>query len=116
METRQLEVLCNEKHDGLVLATGGGLPLREINRRLLSKLGRVVYLKASPEAVYDRIKGDTTRPLLQVEDPKAKIKAMLDERGRFYEMAADIVVDTDGKEPETVADEIIKAMGLELLH
>lgn len=112
METRQLELLNNEKHDGLVLATGGGLPLREINRRLLSKLGKVVYLKASPEAVYMRIKGDTTRPLLQVEDPQARIKEMLDERNKFYEMAADIVIDTDGKEPEAVADEIIKAMGL----
>jgi len=112
METRQLEVLTKEKHDGLVLATGGGLPLREVNRRLLSKLGRVVYLKASPDAVYMRIKGDTTRPLLQVEDPKARIKEMIDQRNEFYELAADIVIDTDGKEPLNVADEIIKMLGL----
>jgi shikimate dehydrogenase len=113
METKLLKALGNEKHDGLVLATGGGLPLREINRRLLSKLGRVVYLRTSPQAVYDRIKHDTTRPLLQVEDPKSRIKEMLDERAGFYEMAADVIVDTDGKSKIVIADEIIKALGLD---
>lgn len=112
METKLLKALGNEQHDGLVLATGGGLPLREINRRLLSKLGRVVYLRTSPQAVYDRIKHDTTRPLLQVEDPKSRIKEMLDERAGFYEMAADVIVDTDGKSKKVIADEIIKALGL----
>lgn len=113
METKLLKALGNEQHDGLVLATGGGLPLREINRRLLSKLGRVVYLRTSPQAVYDRIKHDTTRPLLQVEDPKSRIKEMLDERAGFYEMAADVIVDTDGKSKKVIADEIIKALGLD---
>lgn len=112
METRLLKVLGSEKHDGLVLATGGGLPLREINRRLLSDLGRVVYLRTSPEAVYERIKHDTTRPLLQVADPRSRIKEMLDERGKFYEMAADVVIDTDGKNKKAIADEIIKTLGL----
>ena len=114
IETRQLETLSMEKHDGMVLATGGGLPIRKVNRRLLSKLGKVVYLKASPDAVYMRIKGDTTRPLLQVEDPKTRIKEMLEERNEFYEMASDIVIDTDNKEPGDVADEIIKTLGLSL--
>ena len=112
METRQLEILCKEKHDGLVVATGGGLPLREINRRLLSMLGKVVYLKVSAEEVYIRIKDDTTRPLLKVDDPKEKIKEMLKERNSFYEMSADVIINTDGKSPDVIADEIIERLGL----
>ena len=107
METRQLELLCDEEHDGLVLATGGGLVLRAVNRRLISKIGKVVYLKASSKAIYERIKDDDTRPLLKVEDPKTKIEQMQKERSCFYEMASDIVIDTDGKTPEAIADEII---------
>lgn len=112
METRQLQIIAGEKHQRLVLATGGGLPLRGENRKLLTRIGTVIYLKASPETVYERVKEDTARPLLQVEDPKAKIADMLEQRDIFYEMAADWTVSTDGKTPEEIAEEIIAAAHL----
>ena len=61
METALLRQLIDEKRERIVLSTGGGMPLRAENRQLLSKLGKVVYLKASPATIYNRIKGDTTR-------------------------------------------------------
>ena len=71
--------------DGLVLSTGGGLPMREENRKiLLEGLGRTVYLRVRPETVVERLGHDETRPLLAGADDAEKlgrVKAMLKERG-----------------------------------
>ena len=81
--------------------------MREENRKLLKEMGMVVYLKASFQTIYDRVKTDTTRPLLQCDNPKEQIKKMLLERGPFYEEAADVIIETDGKTCEEVLSEII---------
>lgn len=111
METGLMEMVISEHMRETVISLGGGLPIREKNRELLKRAGKVVYLRTSPETVYDRLKGDETRPLLKSEDPLARIKELQDERGKIYEEAADIIVDTDGKSPEEVANEIIAAIG-----
>ncbi len=111
METELMEMVISEHMRETVISLGGGLPVREKNRELLKRAGKVVYLRTSPETVYDRLKGDETRPLLKSEDPLARIKELQDKRGQIYEDAADIIVDTDGKSPEEVADEIIAAIG-----
>ena len=72
METECLKELI-QAADGQIISVGGGLPVREENHRLLRKLGRVIYLKVTPETVYLRLKDDTSRPLLQVEDPLKQI-------------------------------------------
>ncbi|SCX92799.1 shikimate dehydrogenase [Butyrivibrio hungatei] len=111
METGLMEMVISEHMRETVISLGGGLPVREKNRELLKRAGKVVYLRTSPETVYDRLKGDDTRPLLKSENPLARIKELQDERGKIYEEAADIIVDTDGKSPEEVANEIIAAIG-----
>lgn len=111
METELMEMVVSDHMRETVISLGGGLPVREKNRELLKKAGKVVYLRTSPETVYDRLKGDDTRPLLKSDDPLARIKELQDERGKIYEEAADIIVDTDGKTPVEVADEIIAAIG-----
>lgn len=90
-----------------IYSVGGGTPLREENRRLLGELGTVIYLKASPETVYERLKGDVTRPLLQRDDPMKRIRTLLAEREDLYRAAADIVVCVDGKKPAQVVEEIV---------
>ncbi len=112
METELLQTIVADHWRDMVISLGGGLPVREENRRLLSQAGKVIYLKASPETVYERVKGDTTRPLLQTMDPLSKIKELQSARSDFYEQAADIIVDTDGKEPEAIAKEIIDKLGI----
>ena len=111
METELMEMVISEHMRETVISLGGGLPIREKNRELLKRAGKVVYLRTSPETVYDRLKGDDTRPLLKSENPLARIKELQDKRGQIYEDAADIIVDTDGKSPEEVANEIIAAIG-----
>lgn len=105
METECVKSLFAHKQD-YVIAVGGGLPMREENRELLKELGTIVYLRAKPETIYERLKEDTTRPLLQEEDPQRKIRSMIAFRGPVYEAAADVVIDVDGKEFEEILQEI----------
>ncbi len=112
MEAELLRTIISEHWRDMVISLGGGLPLREENRKLLEKAGKVVYLKATAETVYERIKGDTTRPLLQTADPKARIEELLKERGDKYDAAAELVIETDGKTPEEITGEIIDGLGI----
>ena len=91
-----------------IISVGGGLPLREENRSLLHGLGKVFYLRADAETIYGRLKHDTTRPLLQGEDPMTRIKTLLSERDVYYMAAADVVVDVDHKDFEQILNEIEK--------
>lgn len=106
METECLQELIGEG-DNRIISTGGGLPVRKENHALLKKLGCVVYLKISPECVWERLKNDTTRPLLQCENPLQKIRELLEKRQALYEAAADLVIDVDGKDMEQVIAEIL---------
>ena len=108
METELMDMIVSDHLSQMVISLGGGLPLREENRELLKKAGRVIYLRTAPETVYERIKDDNTRPLLNCEDPLSKIKELIQSRKEKYEAAADIIIDTDGKNPDQIADEIIK--------
>ena len=91
---------------GRILSVGGGLPLREENRALLHELGQVFYLRAGAQTIYERLKHDTTRPLLQGDDPQGKIERLLKEREACYTAAADVVIDVDGKDFEAILGEI----------
>lgn len=111
---RDIETECirtlTENKSRFIFSTGGGVPLRKENRGLLRKIGTVVYLKTTPETIYDRIKDDTTRPLLQSADPQMKIREMMNERNGIYEETADITVSTDDKTCREIADEIVEAV------
>ena len=80
--------------------------MREENRRLLRELGQVFYLRAEAETIYERLKDDTTRPLLQGENPLTKIKTLLQERDPYYREAADVVITVDGKSFDEILCEI----------
>ncbi len=109
METDCLRELLSFKQERII-STGGGLPIRRENHALLRKLGTVVYLQISPACVWERLKNDTQRPLLQCENPLHKIQELLSERVSFYEEAADIVIDVDGKNMEQVLAEITEKL------
>ena len=61
----------------IVLATGGGSVLREENRQCLKRNGTVIYLHTQPEVLFERVRYDKNRPLLQVENPLEKLKCPL---------------------------------------
>jgi shikimate kinase len=78
----------------IVLGTGGGAVLSAANREFLKSRGMVVYLRGSPEQLYERTRHDKSRPLLQTEDPLAKLKALYAQRDPLYREVADLIVDT----------------------
>jgi shikimate kinase len=92
-------------HDG-VLALGGGAVLDPSTRELLAD-HRVVFLRVGLSEAVKRVGLGTSRPLL-LGNVRSRIKALLDERTPIYESVADLVVDTDQRSPEDVADEIRK--------
>lgn len=77
-----------------VLATGGGSVLREANRRVLREHGKVVYLRSTPEELHRRLRHDTQRPLLQVDDPLAKLRTLHAERDPLYREVAHFQIET----------------------
>lgn len=99
-----------------IISVGGGLPLREENRTLLHELGQVCYLRAKAETIYERVKHDTTRPLLQGENPREKIGTLLAQRDGYYMAAADFVVDVDHKDFERIIREIERQLNAKRRH
>ena len=77
-ETRALRH-CLE-NDGQVVATGGGIVVREENRELLKRAGHVIWLKADPESIFRRVAHNRERPLLRTADPLATIRELFDSR------------------------------------
>ncbi len=96
METDALKYL-KETAKNQVISVGGGMPVREENRALMKEIGKVVYLRATAETLYERVREDGARPLLQCENPLERIRNLLEERKEAYESAADIIIDVDGK-------------------
>lgn len=95
-----------------VVATGGGAVLREANRQVLRAHGQVIYLRSSPEELHRRLRHDTHRPLLQVDDPLAKLRLLYAERDLLYREAAHFVIETGRPSVPTLVNMVL--MQLEL--
>jgi shikimate kinase len=94
-----------------VIATGGGIVLGEENRRMLCDTGYVVWLKAGPQSLSERIASDPTtsarRPNLTVGG-LAEIEQLLRVREPLYRAVADLEIDTEGQSPDALAEDILK--------
>lgn len=96
----------SQKKD-LIIDCGGGVVLLQENIDNLKKNGMLFYLSASPDVIYDRVKNQRHRPLLNVPDPKRKIEELLASRQSRYEQAH-FTIDTSRKTVNQVVDEILK--------
>lgn len=104
-ETELLRELGGRRQPGIYSA-GGGTPVRPENRELLRKLGTVVFLRVRPETVYERLKGDTSRPLLQCGDPLGRIRELMEQRREAYETCAHLILDVDDMTIDEIIDKI----------
>ncbi|CUX20457.1 shikimate kinase [Clostridium sp. C105KSO13] len=104
-ETELLIELQSQKNT--IISCGGGAALREENVTEMKKKGRVVLLTASPETVYERVKDDQERPVLQGNNNVEYITKLMEKRRKKYEAAADIVIQTDDKDVLQICEELI---------
>jgi shikimate kinase len=107
-EAAVLEELCRRLRH--VIATGGGVVLREANRTRLRAAGRVVWLTADAATLWGRLQGDSTtterRPALTVGG-LAEVEQLLRAREPLYRACADVVVETAGRSPEEIVAHIL---------
>lgn len=95
-----------------VLSTGGGSVVRGVNRAVLRQRSQVFYLKAYPDDLFRRLRHDSTRPLLQVDDPLAKMRELFASRDPLYMEAAHFVVETGRPSVATLINRILMQMEL----
>lgn len=95
-----------------VLSTGGGAVLRSLNRSNLRSRGQVIYLKSAPEELARRLKNDSHRPLLQVEDPLTRLRDLFAVRDPLYRETAHFTIETGRPSVATLVNMIV--MQLEL--
>lgn len=91
-----------------VISCGGGVVVRPENIEHMKRCGRVVYLSATPETVYERVKNSTDRPVLNGHMSVEYIAGLMERRSALYEAAADVTIKTDGRGPEAICDEIVQ--------
>ncbi|MFY7805822.1 MAG: shikimate kinase [Limnoraphis robusta] len=105
LESQVLSELC--AHQRLVVATGGGIILKRTNWGYL-RHGLIVWLDVSPEDLYQRLQGDTTRPLLQDDNPLGRLQEIIEQRKPFYAEADVKVTVTQDDTPEQVMSNILE--------
>lgn len=106
---REQEVIDElTQREEVVLATGGGAVIREQNRKALSSRGLVIYLHCTVEQQFERTHRDKNRPLLQTDDPMAKLKSLMAERDPLYRQTADLLISTEGRNTQAVVQDIRK--------
>jgi shikimate kinase len=99
--------------EGIVLATGGGAVLLPENREHLATRGRVVYLQTSVAQQAHRVRYGRHRPLLAAgDDAAARLGQLMDARAPLYAQIADITVSTDGRRVHSVAENILRELGV----
>ncbi len=108
---RELEVLARlMAGPAAVISTGGGAFLSQANRDLIARNGVSVWLKADLELLWQRVRNNSARPLLQTDDPKSTLRALLNGREPIYAQAALIVEAQSGLGIEAMAQKVIAAL------
>ena len=102
------------QEQGVVLATGGGVVMRESNRTALASNGLVVYLCTSVEQQLQRTAKDRQRPLLQTADPERVLRELMAKRDPLYREIAHLIIETDQRGPKVVVNSIVAQLAREL--
>ncbi|SJZ69377.1 shikimate kinase [Pilibacter termitis] len=105
---KESELLAKYSHAQAVISTGGGIVLREENRKLLKNRKDVIFLSTDTNELISRLQNDkkNIRPLAQDKTPE-EIQALLEGRLPFYEESASVIIETKNKTPEEIAEEIL---------
>ena len=110
LEETVLDELTTQPH--VVISTGGGAILRASTRQRLRERGQVVYLNSNPEEIYRRLRYDSSRPLLQGDDPLNRLRELYRVRDPLYRETAHFVIETGRPSVNNLVNMIV--MQLEL--
>jgi shikimate kinase len=114
LEAEVIAELCRQQR--LVLAAGGGAPLRSESRQRMRDSGKVVWLLARPETILARMSADVTtlarRPNLTAQGPLEEIMQLLQVREPIYQQSAHLAIDTESKSPRQITEEILERLEL----
>jgi len=98
------------QRDGIVLATGGGAVVEPQNRNHLGARGFVIYLHTTVDQQLARTRKGRGRPMLDSDNPRAILEALMAAREPLYREIADLTVETDGRKVRAVANEILERL------
>jgi len=107
-ETNLLKEL--QTKNNVVISCGGGTPLREENVVEMKKNGKVVLLTAKPETIFNRVKDNHDRPLIENNKSVEFIEELMLKRKDKYIAAADVIIETDNKDKQQICHELIDAL------
>jgi len=109
LESRLLEELAAAPATAQIIATGGGVVIREENRERLQRLGYVVWLSSLPEVILSRTRHSQERPLLHADNPATRIASLLAQREPWYRQSAHLTIDTAGLSSREIAGGILES-------
>lgn len=101
-------VLTIGKEGNTIVSCGGGVVVRPENVTNMKKNGKIIFLAATPETIYERVKDSKERPILNGHMNVEYISELMEKRRTLYEAAADVRIDVDGKSVSTICEEIKK--------
>ena len=107
-ETNSIKKIYINKN--CVFACGGGVIVRHENMEIIKKNSTVIFLHVSPAVVFERLKNENNRPLLKAPNRLNVILSLMEKRDFLYRSASEFTVDTDFKNPEEAADEILQRL------
>lgn len=94
----------------LVVSCGGGTPLRACNVEAMRQSGKVVFLTATPETVFERVKDSHNRPLIEQNKNVSFLASLMEQRRKTYEAAADVLIATDGRSAKEICEEMMQKL------
>ncbi|MGN0436249.1 MAG: shikimate kinase [Wujia sp.] len=101
-------VLTLGSEGNTIVSCGGGVVVRPENTEHMKQSGIIVFLTATPETIYERVKDGNERPILNGHMNVEYIAELMEKRRELYEKACDMKISTDGKTIDAICDEIIK--------
>ncbi len=106
LETKYLKKVSSG--NDAIISCGGGTPIKDENVDIMKLNGTVVLLTATPESIYERVKDNTDRPILNGNMNVEYIKSLMAKREMFYLKAADVIVETDNLSIDEICRQILE--------
>lgn len=108
IESALVERISQEKK--AIISCGGGAVLRAKNVENMKKSGKIIFLTATPQTIFERVHNSTNRPLLNNNMNVEYIAQLMERRREIYEKSADVIIATDEKDQDMILEELLNTI------